>query len=223
MTISTGTAIVSAAAMLNGLKVVGRKKIEEIKVRVFRSSPPFLLNLWCELGVARDITVFRFQGCQSCGREADVEATKPAVPRTASAPGRCDGRRRGSVFLGLSAAGVLNRKWSPASTKSRSFSRWLTRHRKSCGTGRAVRPDASSPPAFRLCDHVNNVLCFPFIFRGALDVGATRITEEMKMASVRAIAELAEAEVTDEVAMAYPGHDLSFGPKYLIAKPFDRA
>jgi malate dehydrogenase (oxaloacetate-decarboxylating)(NADP+) len=70
-------------------------------------------------------------------------------------------------------------------------------------------------------NQVNNVLCFPFIFRGALDVGATRITEEMKMASVRAIAELAEAEVTDEVAMAYPGHELSFGPEYLIPKPFD--
>ena len=66
-------------------------------------------------------------------------------------------------------------------------------------------------------NQVNNVLCFPFIFRGALDVGATRITEEMKMASVKAIAELAEAEVTDEVAMAYPGHDLSFGPEYLLS------
>ena len=87
---------------------------------------------------------------------------------------------------------------------------------------KAARPDAiiatgrSDYP-----NQVNNVLCFPFIFRGALDVGATCITEEMKIASVRAIAELAEAEVTDEVAMAYPGRELSFGPEYLIPTPFD--
>jgi malate dehydrogenase (oxaloacetate-decarboxylating)(NADP+) len=87
---------------------------------------------------------------------------------------------------------------------------------------KAVRPDAiiatgrSDYP-----NQVNNVLCFPFIFRGALDVGATKITEEMKLACVRAIAELAEAEVADEVAMAYPGHVLAFGPEYLIPKPFD--
>lgn len=87
---------------------------------------------------------------------------------------------------------------------------------------RKVRPDAiiatgrSDYP-----NQVNNVLCFPFIFRGALDVGATTITEEMKLACVYAIAELAEVEVSDEVAMAYAGHNLHFGPEYLIPKPFD--
>jgi malate dehydrogenase (oxaloacetate-decarboxylating)(NADP+) len=70
-------------------------------------------------------------------------------------------------------------------------------------------------------NQVNNVLCFPFIFRGALDVGATRITEEMKLACVKAIAELAEAEQSDVVASAYEGEELSFGPNYIIPKPFD--
>src|SRR5690242_17679350 len=87
---------------------------------------------------------------------------------------------------------------------------------------KAVRPDCviatgrSDYP-----NQVNNVLCFPFIFRGALDVGATRITEEMKLACVKAIAELAEAEQSDVVANAYEGEELSFGPNYIIPKPFD--
>src|SRR5690606_8791886 len=70
-------------------------------------------------------------------------------------------------------------------------------------------------------NQVNNVLCFPFIFRGALDVGATVINEEMKLACVKAIAELAQAEQNDEVATAYAGEELSFGPDYIIPKPFD--
>jgi malate dehydrogenase (oxaloacetate-decarboxylating)(NADP+) len=115
------------------------------------------------------------------------------------------------VFLGLSAAGVLKQEMvksmGPQADDLRPGQPDPGNH---AGTGQGRAPDAIiATGRSDYVNQVNNVLCFPFIFRGALDVGATRITEEMKMASVRAIAELAEAEVTDEVAMAYPGHDLS--------------
>jgi malate dehydrogenase (oxaloacetate-decarboxylating)(NADP+) len=87
---------------------------------------------------------------------------------------------------------------------------------------REVRPDViMATGRSDYPNQVNNVLCFPFIFRGALDVGATGINEQMKMACVKALAAMAQEEVSDEVAMAYPGEELTFGPEYLIPKPFD--
>jgi malate dehydrogenase (oxaloacetate-decarboxylating)(NADP+) len=127
------------------------------------------------------------------------------------------------VFLGLSAAGVVKPEMvASMGEKPMVFALANPTPEIMPELAKAVRPDVIiATGRSDYVNQVNNVLCFPFIFRGALDVGATRITEEMKMASVRAIAELAEAEVTDEVAMAYPGHTLSFGPEYLIPKPFD--
>ena len=106
---------------------------------------------------------------------------------------------------------------------SRSSWRSRIRSRRSCRTWRRPRgPTPSSPPAaLDFPNQVNNVLCFPFIFRGALDVGATTINEAMKLACVRAIADLAMAEQSDIVAHAYNIEDLRFGPEYLIPKPFD--
>lgn len=99
---------------------------------------------------------------------------------------------------------------------------WRTLNRKFCRRWRkrCVKTPLSVP-AVRLPEPVNNVLCFPFIFRGALDVGATAINEEMKLAAVHAIAELAHAEQSEVVASAYGDQDLSFGPDYIIPKPFD--
>ena len=220
-----GTAIISAAAMLNGLKVVG-KKIEEIKVVCSGAGAAAIscLNLWCELGVRREnITVCDSKGVIFVGREANMEATKARYARETAERTLGDAMVGADVFLGLSAAGVLKQEMvASMGEKPMVFALANPTPEIMPELARAVRPDVIiATGRSDYVNQVNNVLCFPFIFRGALDVGATRITEEMKMASVRAIAELAEAEVTDEVAMAYPGHDLSFGPEYLIPKPFD--
>ena len=129
------------------------------------------------------------------------------------------------VFLGLSAAGVLKPEMvAGMAEKPMVFALANPTPEIMPELARAVRPDVIiATGRSDYVNQVNNVLCFPFIFRGALDVGATRITEEMKMASVRAIAELAEAEVTDEVAMAYPGHDLSFRARISDSEAFRSA
>jgi malate dehydrogenase (oxaloacetate-decarboxylating)(NADP+) len=220
-----GTAIISAAAMLNGLKVVG-KKIDEIKVVCSGAGAAAIscLNLWCDLGVKRkNITVCDSKGVIYVGREANMEATKARYARETENRTLGDAMAGADVFLGLSAAGVLKPEMVAAmGEKPMVFALANPTPEIMPELARAVRPDVIiATGRSDYVNQVNNVLCFPFIFRGALDVGATRITEEMKMASVRAIAELAEAEVTDEVAMAYPGHELSFGPEYLIPKPFD--
>jgi len=220
-----GTAIISAAAMLNGLKVVG-KKIEEVKVVVSGAGAAAIscLNLWCDLGVKREnITVCDSKGVIYVGREANMEATKARYARDTSHRTLGDAMVGADIFLGLSAAGVLKPEMvASMGEKPMVFALANPTPEIMPELAREARPDVIiATGRSDYVNQVNNVLCFPFIFRGALDVGATRITEEMKMASVRAIAELAEAEVTDEVAMAYPGHDLSFGPEYLIPKPFD--
>jgi malate dehydrogenase (oxaloacetate-decarboxylating)(NADP+) len=220
-----GTAIISAAAMLNGLKVVG-KKIDEIKVVCSGAGAAAIscLNLWCDLGVKREnVTVCDSKGVIYVGRDANMEKTKARYARETSDRTLGDAMVGADVFLGLSAAGVLKQEMvASMAEKPMVFALANPTPEIMPELAKAVRPDVIiATGRSDYVNQVNNVLCFPFIFRGALDVGATRITEEMKMASVRAIAELAEAEVTDEVAMAYPGHDLSFGPEYLIPKPFD--
>jgi malate dehydrogenase (oxaloacetate-decarboxylating)(NADP+) len=220
-----GTAIISAAAMLNGLKVVD-KKIDEIKVVCSGAGAAAIscLNLWCDLGVKREnITVCDSKGVIYVGREANMEATKARYARETKHRTLGDAMVGADVFLGLSAAGVVKPEMvASMGEKPMVFALANPTPEIMPELAKAVRPDVIiATGRSDYVNQVNNVLCFPFIFRGALDVGATRITEEMKMASVRAIAELAEAEVTDEVAMAYPGHTLSFGPEYLIPKPFD--
>ncbi len=220
-----GTAIISAAAMLNGLKVVG-KKIDEIKVVCSGAGAAAIscLNLWRQLGVKHEnITVCDSKGVIYVGRDANMEATKARYARDTSHRTLGDAMVAADVFLGLSTAGVLKQEMvASMAEKPMVFALANPTPEIMPELAREVRPDVIiATGRSDYVNQVNNVLCFPFIFRGALDVGATRITEEMKMASVRAIAELAQAEVTDEVAMAYPGHELSFGPEYLIPKPFD--
>ena len=220
-----GTAIISAAALLNGLKVVG-KRIEEVKVVCSGAGAAAIscLNLWCHLGIRREnVTVCDSKGVIYHGRPGGMDETKAHYAQDTHARNLGEALVGSDIFLGLSTAGVL----TPEMVKTMAdrpiiFALANPIPEIMPDLAKAARPDAiiatgrSDYP-----NQVNNVLCFPFIFRGALDVGATCITEEMKIASVQAIAELAEAEVTDEVAMAYPNRELAFGPEYLIPTPFD--
>ena len=220
-----GTAIISGAAMLNGLKVVG-KKIDEVKVVVSGAGAAAIscVNLWCDLGVKREnITICDSKGVIYVGRPGGMDETKARYAQNTEMRTLADAMVGADIFLGLSAAGVVKQDMVVSmADKPMVFALANPTPEIMPELVKEVRPDAIiATGRSDYVNQVNNVLCFPFIFRGALDVGATRITEEMKMASVRAIAELAEAEVTDEVAMAYPGADLSFGPEYLIPKPFD--
>ena len=220
-----GTAIISAAAMLNGLKVVN-KAIDEIKVVCSGAGAAAIscLDLWCDLGVRREnITVCDSKGVIYIGRPGNMDETKARYAQDTQARTLADAMIGADVFLGLSTAGVVKRSMVRSmAARPMIFALANPTPEIMPEEVKAVCPDAIiATGRSDYVNQVNNVLCFPFIFRGALDVGATRINEEMKMATVRAIAELAEAEVTDEVAMAYPGQALSFGPEYLIPKPFD--
>jgi malate dehydrogenase (oxaloacetate-decarboxylating)(NADP+) len=220
-----GTAIISAAAMLNGMKVVG-KDVGQVKVVCSGAGAAAIacLDLWCELGVNRaNVTVCDSRGVIYTGREADMEANKARYARDTAARTLTDAIVGADVFLGLSAGGVLKAQMVEKMARDPLvFALANPTPEIMPEDARRVRPDAivatgrSDYP-----NQVNNVLCFPYIFRGALDCGATRITDQMKLACVRAIADLAQAELTDEVAMAYQGQTISFGPEYLIPKPFD--
>jgi malate dehydrogenase (oxaloacetate-decarboxylating)(NADP+) len=220
-----GTAIIVGAAFLNGLKVVG-KKINEIKLVVSGAGAAALacLELLVKMGLPREhITVTDIKGVVWKGRKEEMDPDKERFAIDTRARTLDEVMAGADVFLGLSAGGVLK----PASVKKMAERPLILalanpepeirpelakEARPDCviATGRTDYPN-----------QVNNVLCFPFIFRGALDVGATTITTEMELAAVRAIAELAQAEASDVVAMAYGGQDLKFGPEYLIPRPFD--
>ncbi|ROT46125.1 NADP-dependent malic enzyme [Pusillimonas sp. NJUB218] len=220
-----GTAIISAAAILNGLKVVG-KALDSVKLVCSGAGAAAIacLNLLVSLGIPRkNIFVVDSRGVIWEGREANMEPTKAEYAQKTEARTLADVCVDADVFLGCSAPGVLTADMvKTMADKPLILALANPEPEIRPEVAKAARPDAiiatgrSDYP-----NQVNNVLCFPFIFRGALDVGATVINEEMKLACVKAIAELAEAEQNDEVAMAYAGQDLSFGPDYIIPKPFD--
>ena len=220
-----GTAIISAAAMLNGLKVVG-KDIGAVRVVCSGAGAAAIacLELWCSLGIRREnVFVCDSKGVIYVGREENMEPTKARYAQKTEFRTLADAMVGADVFLGLSTAGVLKQAMvKTMADKPLIFALANPTPEIMPELAKEVRPDAiiatgrSDYP-----NQVNNVLCFPFIFRGALDVGATKINEEMKLACVKAIAELAEAEQSDVVAQAYGGADLNFGPNYLIPKPFD--
>ncbi|KNH06937.1 NADP-dependent malic enzyme [Candidatus Burkholderia brachyanthoides] len=220
-----GTAIVVAAAITNGLKVVG-KKIDEVKLVASGAGAAALacLNLLVDLGMKREnIYVTDLAGVVYKGRTELMDPDKQLFARETSARTLAEVIEGADVFLGLSAGGVLKQDMvktmsakplilalaNPTPEILPEFALEV-RPDTVLATGRADYPN-----------QVNNVLCFPFIFRGALDVGATVITKEMEIAAVNAIAELACQEQNDIVAIAYGIQDLSFGPEYLIPKPFD--
>jgi malate dehydrogenase (oxaloacetate-decarboxylating)(NADP+) len=220
-----GTAIISSAALLNALKVVG-KDVGKVKLAASGAGAAAIacLDMMVSLGVKREnIWVADSKGVIWAGRDAKMEENKARYAQETGARTLADIVQDADVFLGCSTAGVLSAEMvKTMAPKPVILALANPEPEIRPEVAKAARPDCiiatgrSDYP-----NQVNNVLCFPYIFRGALDCGATRITEEMKLACVSAIAELAEAEPNDAVAAAYAGEDLSFGPDYIIPKPFD--
>ncbi|CAN5532210.1 NADP-dependent malic enzyme [soil metagenome] len=220
-----GTAITVAAAMLNGLKVVG-KNIGEIKLVTSGAGAAALacLTLLLKVGLKRqNVFVTDLAGVVYEGRTELMDEDKIQFAQKTSLRTLSEVIEGADVFLGLSAGGVLK----PAmvvkmAARPLIFALANPNPEISPEDAQAVRPDViMATGRTDYPNQVNNVLCFPYIFRGALDCGATTITDEMEIAAVHAIAELAQAEQSEVVAAAYAGQKLAFGPEYLIPKPFD--
>ena len=220
-----GTAIVVGAAILNGLKLVG-KKIEEVKLVTSGAGAAALacLDLLVNLGVrVENIWVTDIKGVAYEGRVEDMDPIKARYAKKTVARTLTEVIEGADIFLGLSAGGVL-KKEMVVKMAAKPLILALANPTPEIlpEEVKAVRDDAiMATGRSDYPNQVNNVLCFPFIFRGALDAGASTITEHMKLAAVRAIAELAQVETSDVVAMAYGNEALAFGPEYLIPKPFD--
>ena len=220
-----GTAIVVGAGVLNALKVSG-KRIEDVKLVTSGAGAAALacLGLLVQLGVRREnVWVTDLAGVVYEGRTELMDDDKVVYAQKTEARTLADVMKGADIFLGLSAAGVLKPEMVAAMRPDPVIFALANptpeilpeevhavRNDAIVATGRTDYPN-----------QVNNVLCFPYIFRGALDSGATTITVEMEIAAVEAIAELAQAEQSEVVAAAYTGATLSFGREYLIPKPFD--
>ena len=220
-----GTAIVVAAAVTNGLKVVG-KDIKHVKLVSSGAGAAALacLDLLVELGLLLEhITVTDLAGVVYKGRTELMDPVKERFARETDARTLAEAIDGADIFLGLSAGGVLKQDMVKCmAQKPLIFALANPTPEILPELALEVRPDAVlATGRTDYPNQVNNVLCFPFIFRGALDVGATTVTREMEIAAVNAIAELARQEQSDIVATAYGIQDLSFGPQYLIPKPFD--
>jgi malate dehydrogenase (oxaloacetate-decarboxylating)(NADP+) len=219
-----GTAIIASAAVLNGMRVVG-KDIAKVKLVCSGAGAAAIacLDLLVSLGLdPKNVYAVDSKGVIHTGREG-LDPSKARYAQATDARTLGDVTAGADIFLGLSTAGVLK----PEMVKTMARDPLILAMANPDPEirpedAKAVRPDAilgtgrSDYP-----NQVNNVLCFPFMFRGALDVGATTINEAMKVAAVRAIAELAHAEQSEVVTAAYGTEELSFGPEYLIPKPFD--
>jgi len=220
-----GTAIISSAALLNGLELVG-KQIGDVKVAVSGAGAAAIacLNVMVGLGVKREnVFVCDSKGVIYEGRPGGFDESKAQYAQKTEARTLADAVNGADVFLGCSAPGVLTAEMvKTMAAKPIILALANPEPEIRPELAKAVRPDCiiatgrSDYP-----NQVNNVLCFPYIFRGALDCGATKITEAMKLACVRQIADLAKADISEEVASAYAGKELTFGPDYLIPTPFD--
>lgn len=220
-----GTAIISSAAILNGLKLIG-KNPAEVKLVCSGAGAAAIacLDLLVRVGVTREnIYVCDSKGVIYKNREANMEENKARYAQETDARTLADVVKEADVFLGCSTKGVLTGDMVKTMAVNPLIlalanpdPEILPEDAKAARSDVIIATGRSDYP-----NQVNNVLCFPFIFRGALDVGATTINEEMKMACVHAIADLAQAEQSDEVANAYEGQTLEFGPDYIIPKPFD--
>ena len=220
-----GTAIVAGAAVLNGLKVVS-KRFEDIKLVATGGGAACLacLDLLVSLGVKqRHITVVDIEGVVYEGRKADMNPYKSRYARDTELRTLDQAIEGADVFLGLSAPRVLTPEMvAKMADKPLILALANPEPEIMPELAQQARPDAiiatgrSDYP-----NQVNNVLCFPFIFRGALDVGATQINEAMKIACVEAIARLAGSAAHEVVAKAYQGEDLKLGANYILPKPFD--
>ncbi|SOE91894.1 malate dehydrogenase (oxaloacetate-decarboxylating)(NADP+) [Burkholderia sp. D7] len=220
-----GTAIVVAAAITNGLVVVG-KDIKHVKLVSSGAGAAALacLDLLVDLGLPLEhITVTDLAGVVYKGRTELMDPDKERFARETDSRTLAEAIDGADIFLGLSAGGVLKQDMVKGmALKPLIFALANPTPEILPELALEVRPDAVlATGRTDYPNQVNNVLCFPFIFRGALDAGATTVTREMEIAAVNAIAELARQEQSDIVATAYGIQDLSFGPQYLIPKPFD--
>lgn len=220
-----GTAIIVSAAILNWLELKG-KKITDVKLVANGAGASALacLTLLTELGMPKDnIIVCDRNGVIYKGRETGMDPYKEKFANNTNARELVDALEGANIFLGLSGPKVLTADMVAKMGEAPLIMALANPTPEIMPEeARKGKPDAiictgrSDFP-----NQVNNVLCFPFLFRGALDVGATAINEQMKVACVKAIAALARREATDEVIAAYPGETLEFGPTYMIPKPFD--
>ncbi len=220
-----GTAIIAAAAVLNGLRLLG-KPIEGVKVVASGAGAAGLscLDQLLKLGVKREhITVCDRVGVVYRGRREEMDPRKEGYAQDTPHRTLAEVIPGADIFLGLSAPGVLKPEMVKAMAANPLILALANPEPEIMpDAAKAVRPDAIvATGRSDFPNQVNNVLCFPYLFRGALDVGATTINEEMKMATVRALADMTMAQASDNVASAYSGEDLVFGPEYLIPKPFD--
>ena len=220
-----GTAIIVGAAVVNGLKVVG-KDIGKVKLVASGAGAAALscLDLLVKLGLRMEnIIVTDIAGVVYEGRKEEMDPNKARYARKIAGRTLADVIAGADMFLGLSAGGVLKQEMV-AKMGERPLILALANPEPEIlpELVKAVKPDAGiATGRSDYPNQVNNVLCFPFIFRGALDVGATTITQEMELAAVYAIAELAQVEQSDIVAMAYGEENIKFGAEYLIPRPFD--
>ncbi|SDG48868.1 malate dehydrogenase (oxaloacetate-decarboxylating)(NADP+) [Limimonas halophila] len=220
-----GTAIIVGAAIYNALRLRG-KRFDEVKLVCAGAGAAALacLNLLQTLGLKREnIWVCDIHGVVHAGREAAMDPWKAQYAQETDARTLDEVIEGADIFLGLSAPRVLNKDMVRKMSQPPIIMALANPEPEIMpDDAREVSPEAiiatgrSDYP-----NQVNNVLCFPFMFRGALDVGASTINEEMKAAAVKALADLALAEPSEVVATAYGGEDLRFGPDYLIPRPFD--
>jgi malate dehydrogenase (oxaloacetate-decarboxylating)(NADP+) len=220
-----GTAIISGAAILNWLKITGREfKNTKLVASGAGAAAIACLNMLVQLGLPKEnIIVCDRTGVVYKGRNEGMDPEKEQFAAETSARTLADAIKGANIFLGLSAAGALKPEMV-ADMADAPLIMALANPTPEIMPEEALKVKPNAIVCTGRSDfpnQVNNVLCFPYIFRGALDVGATAINEEMKMACVRAIAELARKEVTAEVAAIYGEENLEFGPNYMIPKPFD--
>ncbi len=220
-----GTAIVVSAAIFNGLRYV-EKPIDQVRLVTAGAGAAALacLGLLVDLGLRREnIIVTDIAGVVYQGRSEEMDPYKARYAIDTEMRTLEEALEGADIFLGLSAAGVLKAPWLEKMAEKPLIMALANPVPEIMPElAREVRPDAViATGRSDFPNQVNNVLCFPFLFRGALDVGASQINSEMKMACVRAIADLAMEEPSDIVRAAYGGQNLTFGPDYLIPRPFD--
>ncbi len=220
-----GTAIVCAAAIRNGLVLQG-KTLPEVRLVTSGAGAAALacVDLLVAMGLRpENVTLTDIKGVVTRGRDPDMPPNMAAYAVDTDMRSLGDALQDADIFLGLSAPHVLKAEWLDR-LAPRPLILALANPEPEIAPDlvRAARPDAIvATGRSDYANQVNNVICFPFIFRGALDVAATTINEEMKLAAVEAIAELARIEASEVVAAAYGGHAPTFGPDYIIPKPFD--
>jgi malate dehydrogenase (oxaloacetate-decarboxylating)(NADP+) len=220
-----GTAIITAAAMLNGLKLV-KKDISKVRLVCSGAGAAAIacVDLLVAMGLEKqNVLMIDLKGVIHEGREGELDPFKSKYLAKTECRTLTDAIDGADVFLGVSAGNVLTAAMVKKMAEQPIILALSNPHPEiDPNVARLARPDAIiATGRSDFPNQVNNVLCFPYIFRGALDVGATSINKEMMMACVKAISELAQVEPSDVVANAYGGQELQFGPDYIIPKPFD--